>query len=58
MVILVHKKDGIWRMSMDDAKYRHLIPHLDDMLDELYSACVYSRMDLKKWISSNLYQRG
>ena len=53
-VILVPKKDGTWRMCTNCrainnimVKYIHLIPILDDLLDELYSACVFSKIDLK-----------
>ena len=53
-VILVPKKDGAWHMCTNCravnaiiVKYRHPIPRLDDMLDELHDAVIFTKIDLK-----------
>lgn len=54
LVLLVPKKDDTFRMCIDcrpinriTSKDRHPINRLDDMLDELYDAYIFSKIDFK-----------
>ena len=53
-MLLVKKKDGTMRLCVDyrqlnkvTIKNRYLLPRIDELMDQLVGACVFSKIDLR-----------
>jgi hypothetical protein len=53
-MIFILKKDGTQRLCVDyralnevTVKNKYLLPRIDDLFDQLYGACVFSKIDLR-----------